>query len=186
MKGWSLLCRNNGIVYADALPTPIGNIFLLLSPELWAATGDAPKVCRMKMERKWPFTETRQTLLLPAGQASIISDKACHGRTWRGSDENVSLPRWSSFQKPMHVWAMAQSCLTFCNPPTIAHQAPLSMGFSRQEYWGGLPCPPPGDLPDPGIETVSPASPALQTNSLLLRHWGSPSVIAYEYLIYVM
>ena len=44
---------------------------------------------------------------------------------------------------------------------TIAHQAPLSMGFSRQEYWSGLPCPPPGDLPDPGIEPVSLMSPAL-------------------------
>ena len=40
---------------------------------------------------------------------------------------------------------------------TIASQAPLSMGFSRQEYWSGLPCPPPGDLPDPGIEPASPA-----------------------------
>ena len=38
---------------------------------------------------------------------------------------------------------------------TVAHQAPLSMGFSRQEYWSGLPCPPPGDLPDPGIEPES-------------------------------
>ena len=46
-------------------------------------------------------------------------------------------------------------------PWTVAHQAPLSMGFSRQEYWSGLPCPPPGDLPDPGIETVSLTSPAL-------------------------
>ena len=44
---------------------------------------------------------------------------------------------------------------------TVAHQAPLSMGFSRQEYWSGLPCPPPGDLPDPGIETQSLMSPAL-------------------------
>ena len=41
-------------------------------------------------------------------------------------------------------------------PWTVAHQAPLSMGFSRQEYWSGLPFPPPGDLPDPGIEPVSP------------------------------
>ena len=46
---------------------------------------------------------------------------------------------------------------------TITHQAPLSMGFSRQEYWSGLPCPPPGDLPDPGIE---PGSPALQADTL--------------------
>jgi len=44
---------------------------------------------------------------------------------------------------------------------TIASQAPLSMGFSRQEYWSGLPCPPPGDPPDPGIEPGSPMSPAL-------------------------
>ena len=44
---------------------------------------------------------------------------------------------------------------------TVALQAPLSMGFSRQEYWSGLPCPPPGDLPDPGMEPVSLMSPAL-------------------------
>ena len=44
---------------------------------------------------------------------------------------------------------------------TSARQAPLSMGFSRQEYWSGLPCPPPGDLPDAGIELVSLMSPAL-------------------------
>ena len=49
----------------------------------------------------------------------------------------------------------------FATPGTVAHQAPLSMGFSRQEYWSGLPLPPPGDLPDPGIEPVSLASPAL-------------------------
>ena len=44
---------------------------------------------------------------------------------------------------------------------TIAHQAPPSMGFSRQEYWSGLPFPSPGELPDPGIETTSLNSPAL-------------------------
>ena len=49
-------------------------------------------------------------------------------------------------------------------PWTIARQAPLSMGFSRQKYWSGLPCPPPGDLLHPGIE---PRSPASQVNSLL-------------------
>ena len=45
----------------------------------------------------------------------------------------------------------------FATPWTVAHQAPLSMGFSRQEYWSGLPCPPPEDLPDLGIEPTSPA-----------------------------
>ena len=46
-------------------------------------------------------------------------------------------------------------------PWAVAHQASLSMGSSRQEYWSGLPFPPPGDLPDPGIQPASPASPAL-------------------------
>ena len=45
----------------------------------------------------------------------------------------------------------------FATPRTVAYQAPLSMGFSRQEYWSGLPFPSPGDLPDPGIEPGSPA-----------------------------
>ena len=49
----------------------------------------------------------------------------------------------------------------FATPWTVARQAPLSMGFSRQEYWSGLPCPPPGDLPDPGIKPESLASLAL-------------------------
>ena len=46
-------------------------------------------------------------------------------------------------------------------PWAVAHQSPLSMGFSRQEYWSGLPCPPPGDLPQPGTEPTSLVSPAL-------------------------
>ena len=49
----------------------------------------------------------------------------------------------------------------FRQPHGLAHQAPLSMGFSGQEYWSGLPFPSPGDLPDSGIEPVSLASPAL-------------------------
>ena len=54
------------------------------------------------------------------------------------------------------------SCPTFfATLWTITHQAPLSMGFSRQEYWKELPCPPPGGLPDPGIEPKSLMSPAL-------------------------
>ena len=49
----------------------------------------------------------------------------------------------------------------FSNPRTVAHQVPLSVGFSRQEYWSGLLCPPPRDFPDPGIELMSLMSPAL-------------------------
>ena len=56
----------------------------------------------------------------------------------------------------------------------VAHQAPLSMGSSRQRCWSGLPCPPPGDLPDQGMKPVFPVAPALQVDSLPLSHWGSP------------
>ena len=56
---------------------------------------------------------------------------------------------------------------------TVSRQAPLSMGFPGQEYWRGLPCPPPGDLPNAGIEPVAPAIPALQVGSLPLSHQGS-------------
>ena len=69
-----------------------------------------------------------------------------------------------------------QLYLTLCDPldQTIACQSPLSMGFLRQEYWSGLPRPPPGDLPDPGIK---PTSPTLQVDSLPLSHQGSPLTI---------
>ena len=69
----------------------------------------------------------------------------------------------------MHVHAQShQSCPTLCDSKTVSCQAPQSMGFSRQEYWSGLPCLPPGYLPNPGVE---PESPALQVDSLLLTHW---------------
>ena len=67
---------------------------------------------------------------------------------------------------------VAKSCLTLATPWAVAHQAPLSMGFSRQEYWSGLPFPSPGDLPDPGIQ---PRSPALQADSLPTELWGKSS-----------
>ena len=72
----------------------------------------------------------------------------------------------------MHVCVLNHfSCVQlFVTPWAITFQAPLPMEFSRQEYWSGLPCPPPRDLPNPGIEL---ASPALQADSLLLSHQGS-------------
>ena len=66
---------------------------------------------------------------------------------------------------------LLQSCPTLCN----SHQAPLSMGFSRQEYRSGLPCPPPGDLPDPEIQPASLRSSELAGGSLPLAPPGKPS-----------
>ena len=61
----------------------------------------------------------------------------------------------------------------FATPWTVVYQAPLSMGFSRQECWSGLPFPSPGDLPDPGIE---PGSPTLQADALLSEPPGKPKI----------
>ena len=70
-------------------------------------------------------------------------------------------------------WHEKASCLEsiFATPGTVAHQAALSREFSRPEYWSGLPCPPPGDLPKPGTE---PRSPKLQ-----LSHKGSPRILEW-------
>ena len=63
----------------------------------------------------------------------------------------------------------------FVTPWTVARQAPLSMGFSRQEYWSGFPRPPPGDLPDPGIQPTSLLSPALTVGFITTSAiWEAP------------
>ena len=71
----------------------------------------------------------------------------------------------------MVVVVVTQLCLTLCTPWSIALQAPLSMGFSRQEYWSGLPFPPLEDLPDSGIE---PRSPAWAGGSFTTETLGKP------------
>ena len=64
----------------------------------------------------------------------------------------------------------------------VSRQAPLSTGFSRQEYWSGLPCSPPRDLLHPGIEPMSPASPDLQADSLPIEPPGK-SVVRIKWVI---
>ena len=75
-------------------------------------------------------------------------------------------------------------CAELLQTPWIAAlQAPLSMGFSSQEYQSGLPCPPPGGRPNPGIEPVSHMSPALAGGSLPLAHPGKPLVLPEQQLM---
>ena len=72
----------------------------------------------------------------------------------------------------LSLFSRVPLCAILC---TVTCQAPLSVEFSRQEYWSGLPISPPGDLPDPGVKTPSPVSPALQVDSSL----SEPSVCLY-------
>ena len=73
-----------------------------------------------------------------------------------------------------HCCLVSKTCPIFAIKWTVAHQAALSVGFSRQEYWSGLPFPSPGDLPNPGIE---PRSPALEADALTSEPPGKPKEV---------
>ena len=105
------------------------------------------------------------------GEASEEVSNHPSSGTRGGSEEGLPkvAVRTLGFQFPSHV------CL-FETPCTAACQATLAMRCPRQEYWNGLPFPSPGDLPYPGIEFRSPASPFWQTDSLPLSHLGSVCV----------
>ena len=107
---------------------------------------------------------------------------------WLNRTENMTLGEWSQMQKTTYyviqfIWnrtgksmckcLVTQLCL-FVTPWTATLQVPLSTGFSRQEYWSGLPFPPPGDLPDPGSNPHLLCLLHWQADSLLLSHRGSP------------
>ena len=106
-----------------------------------------------------PWTEE------PGGLQSTGSRRVWHN--WSDLTCTHTLSRFSHVRLYVTSW-------------TVAHQAPLSMGFSRQEYWSGFPCPPPGDCPDPGIEPMSPVLPVPQVDFLPLSHWGSPPFATRE------
>ena len=86
-----------------------------------------------------------------------------------------------SVLEPSLIYIPVSVCLLSCvwlfaAPWTIAHQVPLLMEFSRQEYWNRLPFPTPGDLPEPGIEPVSPASPAVAGRFFTTSPSGKPGM----------
>ena len=96
------------------------------------------------------------------------------------SNESALHIRWLKYWSfsfsiiPSKEYPGLSSVQFFAIPWFTALQAPLSLGFSRQEYWSGLPCPPPGYLPEPGVKPTSPESPGLPGISLPLRHRGRP------------
>ena len=109
-----------------------------------------------------------------SGSRSVITPSWLSG-SWTLAKEMISL-RNLTWLILFH-FVVVSYCLvtklypTLCDPWTIARQAPLSMGFFRQQYWRRMPFPFPGDLPDSGIK---PKSLALQADSLPLTHQGSP------------
>ena len=103
-------------------------------------------------------------------------------------DQDFHLGNESGWDKEFQFWtgqrALKPACVCaqslsrvrlFVTLWTVAHQAPLSMGFPRQECWSGLPFPSPGDLPDSGMEPASPLAPTLAGGFFTLSHLGSPT-----------
>ena len=143
---------------------------------------DGCKEEEVKGGMDWEVGVSRYKLL----HTERISNKNLHYST----ENNIQYLRIKQqkrmFRKRMYMWMCVHvlshfsSIWLFVTLWTAARQAPLSMGFSRQEYWSGLPYPPQGDLPDPGIELMSPATPVLQMDSLPLSHQGR--LLTYIYM----
>ena len=144
---------------------------------LWIFPPIVHLICfRLRLAWKFPFPVQHQACLHQEVLVNIVQSgyKKKHlGTTEIGGYPPLGNPVLFLFI-PLDIWPVDDGPSPFCAQTLSriqllatlwpgARQAPLSMGFSRQEYWGGLPCPPPGDLPDPELK---PRSPALQTDSL--------------------
>ena len=128
-------------------------------------------VLPMNIQGWFPLRLTGLISLLFKGLSRVLSSTTIQKHQFYGAQPSL----WFHSHICSSSSLVAKSCLTLATPWTIALQVPRSVGFSRQECWSGLPCPPPGDLPDTGIEPVSPATPALQADSLPLSCGGSPT-----------
>ena len=129
-------------------PAFSSSISFILLP---AAAGKT-SITQLKLLSPGPLGRHRPILALPDGSPTL-----------------QAIPSWN-FHHSCCCLA-AKSCPTLFTPWTVARQAPLSMGFSRQEYWSGLPFPSPGGQPDPGNKS---RFPAWQADSLPLSHPGGP------------
>ena len=106
----------------------------------------------------------------------FLSHRPCETGWDLGPLAEVLAPRQMSpqaikYKETMHAYMLSpQSCSALWDPVYCSLPGLLSLGFSRQEYWNGLPCPLPGDLPNPWIESPSPMSPAFEPHLLCLLH----------------
>ena len=107
----------------------------------------------------WVLTRRENEKWTGRGDAGVTDGESEEGPGWL--TDKVAWDATSPGDQACMCVKLLSRVQLFATPWTAACQAPLSRGFSRQEYWSGLPCPPPGDLPHPGIKPVSLMSPAL-------------------------
>ena len=110
----------------------------------------------------WAILLFSLSLLSSSIQQLFLEHLKCinHCTRWRGqpypqSNHHLETRIYGKNTLQSIQWQSLSRVWLFATPWTVVHQAPPSMGLSRQEYWSGLPCPPPGDIPDPGIEPAS-------------------------------
>ena len=145
--------------YACGLLSSFSHIQLFAT--LWTVACQAPLFMGFSKQKYWSgFAMTSPRGFSWPRDLTSFSYVSCIGRQ--------VLYYYCLLESPTKVkwkwkWYSLGHVLLFATPWSVAHQAPLSMKFSRQEYWSGLPCPPPGDAPNWGIE---PRSPTLQADSL--------------------
>ena len=145
-------------------------LFFLIKHQKWYfSQGDLRSYYVCKRPRRHCFQELEIILSRGADSHMTISRLRWHINTFTNDKRNrVCGLRKSSVRRYLVLCLVAQSCPTLCDPKDCSRPIPHSSrllcpwGFSRQEYWSGLPCPPPGDLPNAGME---PSSPALQADS---------------------
>ena len=147
--------------------------------KLQGRAGAGKKEVKTACCQEWAVSSAQERHPGPITHCSPFPDLFLGSRDCKILEEQMNRAR--SKQKPRrcvckYPWAAVVESLScvqlFVTPWTVAHQAPLSMGFSRQEYWSGLPFPPPRDLPNPGIE---PSSPALASRFFTTEPAGKPT-----------
>ena len=146
----------------DTMDMGLGGLQELMDREAWRAAVHGVAKSRTQLSdwtelgSHWGHCSSLKTFSL----LSIVSMSAVYKLQINAKNILwVQFPQFSSVQSLSRVWLFVTLWIVAC-------QVPLSMGFSRQEYWSGLPYPPSRELPDPGIEFVSLESPALQADSL--------------------
>ena len=130
--------------------SPWGHTELDMIEEIWHAFRELWKISKLELIKGgvWAVKFLESSYRHPNVQAELRTSGLKERNHVEGKECACVLSCFSSVRLFATLW-------------TVAHQAPLAMGFPRQEHWNGLPCPPPGDLVDPGIEPTSLASPAL-------------------------
>ena len=144
---------------------------------LWTAACQAPLSMGFSRQEYWSGLPCPPPGDLPSPGMEAVTHVSCVGRWvpyhWRRLGRGMLLVCHSVTPSLCDAVVSCSVVSDSVTPWTVACQTPLPMGFSRQGYWSGLPCPPPGDLPDSGIIPVSLPSPALAV-SLLLVPPGKP------------